>query len=289
MGHRVVVAAMISVFAAIAPCSAEPLVSSVKGSSFVTTDDTSPDVCGCSPGSHVDPICAFAFGARDCAEAFVLGASGQCLCLPDRSFQLAQFATDIPTSVGSDGRESLATLLAHLLRQSVQSALVIDSTETHARLLFQVFPATDGQNQASVRLAIQKALVKFGSSNITARVLIHSRDFGLAGIDAELGVSPNGKDVFAHGPIECPLGQRVSPLEITVTQDSVGAIAHGSWTKNCIGSTQQWNLKAHKSEHSNPFVPGSAEVCAWAAFRVNNAVQTAKQWCADVTLTEVPK
>ncbi len=281
-------AAVVVLLIAASPIQAQPVLDSVKGT-FSSARDGFPELCSCGNGKHVDPVCAFALNAATCIAAFELVANGTCQCLPDKLFQLSHFTTHISVTTKSDARDKIATLLAQLLRQAVRSALIIDSVDTGGTLFFQQFSATDGSNQVNTQAKIRNALLQFASSNIAAHVAIQNKDFGPAGIDAELGVSPNGKEIFAHGPIECPAGQRVSPLHVTVTQEAIGAIAHGSWSKDCTGTSQQWNLKAHKGERSNPFVPGSAEVCAWAVFKLKNSVQTTKQWCADVVLSEVPK
>ncbi len=116
-----------------------------------------------------------------------------CQCLPDKIFQLSHFATQIPSTAKADVRENVSTIFAQLLRQSIRSALLIENVDTGAKLLFQLFSATDGQTQANTRGVIRGRLRQFASSNINAHVVMQSKEFGPAGIDPELGVSPNGK------------------------------------------------------------------------------------------------
>ena len=282
---RILFAAVIVIIATTSPGAADPIQDSFKGT-FSAAKDRSPDLCACGNGSHVDPVCALAFSAPSCVEAAKLAALGTCACLPDKNFQLSHFVTQIPTAVKSDGRDGIATLFAQLVRQASESGLLLENSDTGAKVLFQVFPATDGVNQLNTQQTIRNRLLQFATINLNAHIVMRSKEFGTAGIDPELSVSSNGRAVFAHGPIECPIGQKVSPLHVTVTQESIGAIAQGSWRKNCTGASQKWNLKAIQSGKSNPFVPGPAEVCAWAVFRTKSEVHTTKQWCSDVILSD---
>ena|SRR5437867_961480 len=80
----------------------------------------------------------------------------------------------------------------------------------------------------------------------------------------------------------CPDGT-VIDVEVTLMQESTGAVATGRWVSAC-GVVAALEVDVHSVADTGPFAPGTATACAERHIRQNGQVTDTFDWCRSVEL-----
>jgi hypothetical protein len=102
------------------------------------------------------------------------------------------------------------------------------------------------------------------------------------GFDRTARLSLSGASIRIAGPVRCTKGGRAR-IDVTITQRATGAVARGTWTGRCTGTTRRWTVAVARAV-TGRFDPGSTTACAAAAAANSKRATDATQWCRLVRL-----
>ena len=102
-------------------------------------------------------------------------------------------------------------------------------------------------------------------------------------IDPVARVTDNGRHLIVTGPLRCDQSQR-TPVRVTVTQRSTGALAEGQIFVDCSTTVQQWEVHAF-AQGKETFAEGPATATALARTAIGHGESDdAHQWLVNITL-----
>ena len=102
-------------------------------------------------------------------------------------------------------------------------------------------------------------------------------------IDPVARVTDNGRHLIVTGPLRCDQSQR-TPVRVTVTQRSTGALAEGQIFVDCSTTVQQWEVHAF-AQGKETFEEGPATATALARTSIGHGESDdAHQWLVNITL-----
>jgi hypothetical protein len=101
-------------------------------------------------------------------------------------------------------------------------------------------------------------------------------------IDADAGVSDNGRHLIVTGPLACTKGE-VAYVSLRVTQHRTGATAEGRTRLMCTGTTQQWQVHAGTTDDET-FEAGAATAVAYMRSTMRQYTTDARQWLVVIRL-----
>jgi hypothetical protein len=102
-------------------------------------------------------------------------------------------------------------------------------------------------------------------------------------IDPVARVTDNGRRIIVTGPLRCDQSQR-TPVRVTVTQRSTGAVAEGQTFVDCSTTVQQWEVHAF-TQGRETFSEGPATATALARTATDRGEHDdAHQWLVTITL-----
>jgi hypothetical protein len=102
-------------------------------------------------------------------------------------------------------------------------------------------------------------------------------------IDPVARVTDNGRRLILTGPLRCDQSQR-TPIRVTVTQRSTGAVAEGQAFIDCSTTVQQWEVHAF-TQGRETFAEGPAAAVAVARTATGHGeFDDSHQWLVNITL-----
>lgn len=119
------------------------------------------------------------------------------------------------------------------------------------------------------------------ASGVWAPTTAHARRIITPEIASRLQLLREGRRVEVVGHVTCGEGQRFS-VDVTVTQDSTGAVATGHTQGTCTGERRQTWTAIATAHGGSTFEEGTALACAEASWPSIGTVE----WCNRVRLEE---
>jgi hypothetical protein len=104
----------------------------------------------------------------------------------------------------------------------------------------------------------------------------------ISAFDTTADLKRNARAIAISGPFQCDSGGEFT-VEISISQQGTGAVAHGLTHGTCTGDEQGFSAVAH-AHAAAPFTGGTAQACGLAVVTSHGAPTDAVQWCREIQL-----